>query len=397
MKFKFKNHEDYLAQRNAALAEAEAALTDGDQERYNERVQYVNDMDAAYEEYARQQANIATMRGAVKVPVSMPATADMMNAGDPEREYRIQFMNFVLKGTPIKMSNENAYTVTTDVGAVIPSTIINKIIEKMEAVGAIYAKMTKTFYQGGVVVPTSAVKPVATWTTERGSTDKQKKTTGSVTFAYHKLRCVVAVSLAVATVTLEVFEDTLAKQVVEAMIKKIEDAGFNGTGGTNNQPVGILTATPIDGHVINVTEGNSPAYTDWLAAEGALEDAYDGGTEWYMRKKTYFGKVLGMVDEQGQPIARVSVGIDGKPSYELFGRKVNFTEHVPAFASSVSADTPFAVMFRFEDYILNVNLDVTVRDYIDEDTDDKVKKAVMLVDGKPVDLNSLVIMQVKNS
>ena len=62
MKFKFKNHEDYLSQRNAALAEAEAALTDGDQERYNERVQYVNDMDAAYEEYARQQANIATMR-----------------------------------------------------------------------------------------------------------------------------------------------------------------------------------------------------------------------------------------------------------------------------------------------------------------------------------------------
>ncbi|MBQ9491118.1 MAG: phage major capsid protein [Lachnospiraceae bacterium] len=397
MKFKFKNHEDYLSQRNAALAEAEAALTDSDQEKYNERVQYVNDMDAAYEEYARQQANIATMRGAVKVPVSTPAAADMMNANDPEREYRVQFMNFVLKGTPIKMSNTDAYTVTTDVSAVIPRTIVNKIIEKMEKVGVIYAKMTKTYYQGGVVVPTSAVKPVATWTTERGKTDKQKKTTGSVTFAYHKLRCVVAVSLAVATVTLEVFEDTLVKQVVEAMIKEIENAGFNGTGGANNQPEGILLATPVSGHVVEITEGSSPTYENWLAAEGALEDAYDAGTEWYMRKKTYFGQVLGMKDLQGQPIARVNVGIDGKPSYELFGRKVNFTEHVPAFATSVSADTPFAAMFRFEDYILNVNLDITVRDYIDEDTDDKVKKAVMLVDGKPVDLNSLVVVKVKNS
>lgn len=397
MKFKFKNHEDYLTQRNTALAEAEAALTDGDQEKYDERVQYVNEMDAAYEEYAKQQANIATMRGAVKAPVNMPAAADMMNANDPEREYRLQFMNFVLKGTPIRMSNENQYTVTTDVGAVIPRTVINKIIEKMEKVGIIYAKMTKTFYQGGVVVPTSAVKPVATWTTERGSTDKQKKTTGSVTFAYHKLRCVVAVSLAVATVTLEVFEDTLAKQVVEAMIKKIEDAAFNGTGGTYNQPEGILLATPVSGHVVEVAEGSSPTYANWLAAEGALEDAYDAGTEWYMRKKTYFGQVLGMTDQQGQPIARVSVGIDGKPSYELFGRKVNFTDHVPAFATSVSADTPFAVMFRFEDYICNINLDVTVRDYVDEDTDDKVKKALMLVDGKPVDLNSLVVVKVKNS
>ena len=45
MKFKFKNHEDYLTQRNTALAEAEAALTDGDQEKYDERVQYVNEMD----------------------------------------------------------------------------------------------------------------------------------------------------------------------------------------------------------------------------------------------------------------------------------------------------------------------------------------------------------------
>ena len=395
MKFKFKNHEDYLAQRNVALAEAEAALNEGDQEKYNERVEYVNAMDAAYEEYARQQANIEAMKGAVKAPISMPASIGM--ADDADKEYRVQFMNFVLKGTPIRMSNTDAYTVTTDVGAVIPQTIVNRIIEKMESVGAIYAKMTKTFYQGGVVVPTSSVKPVATWTTERGSSDKQKKTLGSVTFSYHKLRCVVAVSLATSVVTLEIFEDTLAKQVVEAMIKKIEDAAFNGTGATNNQPVGILTETPIAGHVVEITEGNAPTYLDWLSAEAALEDAYDAGTEWYMKKKTFFGQVLGMLDEQGQPIARVNVGIDGKPSYELFGRKVNFTDYVPSFATSVTADTPFAVMFRFADYICNINLDITVKDYEDHDTDDQIKKAVMLVDGKAVDLNSLVVVKVKNS
>ena len=277
MKFKFKNHEDYLAQRNAALAEAETALNEGDQEKYNERVEYVNAMDAAYEEYARQQANIEAMKGAVKTPVSMPASIGMMD--DADKEYRVQFMNFVLKGTPIRMSNTDAYTVTTDVGAVIPQTIVNRIIEKMESVGAIYAKMTKTFYQGGVVVPTSSVKPEATWTTERGTSDKQKKTIGSVSFSYHKLRCVVAVSLATSVVTLEIFEDTLAKQVVEAMIKKIEDAAFNGTGSTYNQPVGILTETPVSGHVVEITEGNAPTYANWLAAEAALEDAYDAGTE----------------------------------------------------------------------------------------------------------------------
>ena len=395
MKFKFKNHEDYLTQRDAALAEAQTALDEGNQEAYEERVQYVEDMDAAYEEYAQNQANIAAMRGAVKAPAS--ATGVMAMADGSGREYRMQFMNYVLHGTPIKMNNGDAYTVTTDVGSVIPSTIINRIVEKLENVGGVYAKITKTFYKGGVVVPTSAMKPVATWTTERGGSDKQKKTTGQVTFAYHKLRCVIAVSLATSVVTLEVFEETFAKNVVEAMIKELENAAFNGTGSTKNQPVGILTETPVSGQVIEITEGESPTYADWLKAEGSIDDAYDAGTEWYMKKKTYFGQVLGMVDDNGQPIARINIGLDGKPSHELFGRKVNFVDYVPAFATSVAKDTPFAVAFNFSDYVYNINLDITVKDYEDHETDDQIKKAVMLVDGKAIDINSLVVVQVKNS
>ena len=53
-------------------------------------------------------------------------------------------------------------------------------------------------------------------------------------------------------------------------------------------------------------------------------------------------------------------------------------------------------MFNFADYILNTNLQVTIKEYEDHDTDDQIKKAIMLVDGKPVDLGSLVVMQVKN-
>ena len=92
---------------------------------------------------------------------------------DDELEYRKQFMNYVLKGTPIRMENADETTVTTDVGSVIPTTIINRIVEKIETTGNILAKVTRTFYKGGVSVPTSSAKPEATWTTERGTTDKQ--------------------------------------------------------------------------------------------------------------------------------------------------------------------------------------------------------------------------------
>lgn len=396
---KFKDHADYMAQRNALLNEAETLLQDGNTEQYDAKVEEINALDSAYEDFAQKQADLAAMRGAVKAPISNGeanrVVASIMEQDD-DLDYRMQFMNHVLKGTPI-MTNNDAITVTGDVGAVIPNTIINKIYEKLEVVGGIYAKLTKTFYKGGVTVPTSAAKPVATWTTERGGSDKQKKTLGSVTFSYHKLRCVVAVSIAVDTVTLDIFENTLAQNIADAMVKAIEAAAFNGAGAASNEPEGILTKTVPDGQTINITEGSDVTYADLCAAEGALPAEYDAGTEWYMKKKTFYNQFMGMVDDNGQPIARMNAGVDGKPDATLFGRKVNFTDYVPAFAASVSGDTPFAVMFNFSDYILNTNLQITVKEYEDHDTDDQIKKAIMLVDGKPVDLNSLVVMQVKNA
>lgn len=395
---KFKDHADYMAQRNALLNEAETLLQDGNTEQYDAKVEEINALDSAYEDFAQKQADLAAMRGAVKAPISNGeanrVVASVMDQDD-DLDYRKSFMNYVLHGTP--MTNGDSITVTSDVGAVIPNTIINKIFEKLENVGGIYAKLTKTFYKGGVSVPTSATKPVATWTSERGTSDKQKKTLGSITFAYHKLRCVIAVSIAVDTVTLEIFENTLAQNVADAMVKAIEAAAFNGAGAASNEPEGILTKTVPDGQTVNITEGSDVTYADLCAAEGALPAEYDAGTEWYMKKKTFYNQFMGMVDDNGQPIARMNAGVDGKPDATLFGRKVNFTDYVPAFAASVSGDTPFAVMFNFSDYILNTNLQITVKEYEDHDTDDQIKKAITLVDGKPVDLNSLVVMQVKNA
>ena len=398
---KFGCKADMVEYRNSMLDEAEKLLGDGDIEGYEAKLKDVEIFDNEYAEYTEKLSNIEALKGAAsaKNVINNDALVAAFEVQDNDIEYRKAFMNFVTKGVkiPTEFKNSDQYTTTADAGAVIPTTIINKIIEKLENVGGVYAKLTKTFYKGGVSVPTSAAKPTATWTSERGGSDKQKKTLGSITFTYHKLRCVVAVSVAVDNVTLDVFENTLAKNIADAMIKAIEDAAFNGTGAENNMPVGILTVNVPDGQTINITEGNDPTYEDVCSAEGALPEEYESGTEWYMKKATYYNKFAAMTDKNGQPIARVNMGIDGKPEASLLGRKVNFVEYVPAFAASVEKDTPFACMFNFADYILNTNLQVTIKEYEDHDTDDVVKKAIMLVDGKPVDVGSLVVMQVKNS
>lgn len=302
-------------------------------------------------------------------------------------EYRKAFMNFVLTGESIpKELRADAITATTDVGSVIPNTVLNRIIEKLEATGMILPLVTRTSIRGGVTVPTSSVKPVASWVAEGAGSDKQKKTTGSITFAYHKLRCAVAVTLEVDTVSLAVFETTIVNNIVEAMTKAIEQAIISGDG--NGKPKGILAETPATGQLVTAA---SLKYQTIVDAEAALPLEYEDGAVWTMTKKTFMG-FIGMVDNDGQPIARVNYGIGGRPERTLLGRQVILCNYVPSFDTAATGDN-VAFLFNYKDYILNTNYQMGIKKYTDNDTEDEIMKSVMLVDGKVVDNNSLVVIQ----
>ena len=399
---KFKNQQDVMNFRDSLLDKAEELLNSGEMEQYKEQMEDVKTFDNEYKEYIEAQANMAALRGTTSMENVISAQGkqdrvDTINAAWKEQDnrgYRMAFMNFVLNGTaiPQEFRNEDAYTVTSDVTAVIPNTILDRIIEKMEVTGTILNKVTRTFYKGGVSVPISAAKPVATWTTERGTTNKQKKEVSSITFTYHKLKCVVSVSLTVETVTLEVFEKTLVNNIAEAMVKALETAIINGTG--TGQPKGILAETPLTGQVYELAADIT--YKDTAKIEGLLPAAYESA-EWYMTKRTYFDQFVGMTDDNRQPICRTSVGMEGKPQYRILGRLVNFVSPETMKDFDNGAGSVVAFMFRMEDYMLNTNMNVTVKHYEDNDTDDKVTKAIMLADGKVVDLNSYVAVKRKAS
>lgn len=213
-------------------------------EEYQAAVDEVNAIDADYAEFAEQQANIQAMRDAVHIPNVLAdngSTAMMggMMQDNSTKEYRMAFMNYVMKGTaiPASLMNVDATTTTSDVYPVISNTILDRIIEKIEATGNILAKVTRTYYKGGNG-SNFKCKAYSDGTTERGTTDKQKKSVGSVTFNYYKLKVQVAVSLMVSNVTLEVFERTIANNIAEAIVKALETATVAGTG--SGQPKGIL-------------------------------------------------------------------------------------------------------------------------------------------------------------
>lgn len=304
-------------------------------------------------------------------------------------EYRQAFMNYALRGEAIPAEYRAAgVTKTGDIGALIPQTVLNKIIEKIESSGMILSLVNRTAIKGGVSIPTSSVKPTAVWVVEGAGSNKQKKSLGaSITFAYHKLRCAVAISLEVDVMSMSAFESALINNVVEAMTIALEESIINGTG--SGQPKGILKEAPEVGQELSITKIE---YQTLIDAEGALPLEYENHAVWCMTKKTFMA-FAGMTDTNGQPIARVNYGITGKPERTLLGRNVVLCNYLDSYSTALEADKVFAFLFNFSDYCLNTNYSMSIKKYEDNETDDLVTKAIMIADGKVIQKNSLVTLK----
>ena len=398
--FNFKDKADYQAQRKALMDKIQGLLANGKTEEANTEMENVREMDNAFSAQATAQANFNALNGAPQTAIPVEgviASANQQNAQEDDiyasMDYRKAFMNHVLKGEAIPASFNNDVTKTSDVGVVIPTTVLERIIEKLDNVGTIYNLVTRTAYKGGLSIPTNNVKPVATWVAEGATSAKQKQPiNGTITFAYHKLRCAVAVTLETDTMAIAAFETMLVNNVSKAMIKAIEESIINGDG--NGKPKGILANEVPEGQAIVIASDEKLSYKTLTDAEGVLPEEYENNSVWCMSKKSFMS-FAGMTDQNGQPIARVNYGINGRPERTLLGRPVVITKDVPSYADTVEADTLFAFIFNFEDYTLNMNLNITIKQYEDNETEDKVTKAVALVDGKVTDINSLVTLTKK--
>ena len=387
--------KEYVNKRNTLLDEINGLIEAGKIEDANAKMKEVEKLDADFENAAVAAANLEALKGKNAIPQN--AVANLMNlqqAGvEPEnvldsKEYRTAFMNFVLNKTPMpaEFKNANANTKTSDVGPAISPFVVQRILEKVEQSGYILPLVTRTSYAAGMVIPTSNVKPVATWVAEGATSNKQKKAlNGTITFNYFKLRCAISMSLETTVVTLDMFERIFVAQVSEAMVKALETSVISGEG--TSSPKGILAET---GTAISIKAATGFNYKTLCQIEAAIPGAYEAGTVYCCTKKTFM-EIQSITDQNGQPIARVNYGIGGTPERTILGRRVVIAdEYMKSLSTSSSSGDCVLFAFRFSDYILNMNMNMVVKQYEDNDTEDKVTKAVLLADGKVVDAGSLV-------
>jgi HK97 family phage major capsid protein len=385
--------------RTAKMAAVDKASDVAELRTLQTEVQAIDDeirsIEAMIAEIKDEPENERTAAVNSEIPgVVKASNTETRKADSNEMEYRKAFQQYVTRGVeiPAELRTDES-TKLTDIPGAIPTVLLDKIVEKLESVGNILPLVTKTSFASGVAIPTSSVKPVATWVLEGGTSDKQKKSTVNISFGSFKLRCEISMSLETSVMALAAFENAFVKNVVDAMTKKIESTIVSNANGTTS-PKGILAETVVSGQNIDVASDAGLTYDTLVKAEAALPLAYESKSVWWMTKKTFMG-FIGMVDDQKQPIARVNYGIGGAPERTLLGRKVILNDYMPSYAATVATDTVVAFIFNPEDYVLNTNYNMGVQRKQDWDTEDVLSKAVMILDGKVVDKNSLVTVTKK--
>lgn len=326
---------------------------------------------------------------------------DQRGESDPADtlEYRNAFMNYVCRGTRIPeklmegiQTRDDGPTTTSDTGAVIPTTILKEIIQKMESYGNVYALVKKLNVQGGVAIPILSIKPEATWIGESNSSkDKKLSANESITFSYFGVECKISQTLLANVTTLDAFQKLFVPLATEAIVKALEIAIFNGNGST--QPLGILNDSRIlEDNVIELSPQDM-TWAGWHKVKGKMKKAYRSGV-FFMNQATFDEKIDGMQDANGQPVGRTNYGINGEETYRFMGKNVETVEDgcLPSYDDAKEGEV-FAVFMLPKDYIINSNMQMRTVKWEDHDNNQVKNKCILICDGKLGDTNGVLLIK----
>lgn len=395
--------EKRLARLNEKIADLEArALASEDVNEVRSINENIKDINADIDETrAELDAIEAEARAAepVKVDETIPQEAEKraMESYKMEEqreqnplesmEYRKQFMAFVQKGTPIE-SRAGVAASTADTGAAIPLTVMNEVINTVRVrYGNLYRKVRKIQVQGGVQFAVGALQATFKWINESTVSPRQKAgNLAKVSFGYHTAEIRIAQTFLSSIVTLEAFEAKLTEVIVEAYLQAMDYGIVSGTG--DGQMLGILN----DPRVTNTVTMTAAQFADWTQWRkrffSQLPLGYRAG-EFIFPLSTVESYLETMHDNNNNPIFRQATGLevnDGdaqNPNGRFFGREISLVEpDIIADFDAASAGDVVGIYWQPQEYAINENFGFTMRRYFDEETNEWVNKALVVVDGK---------------
>ena len=426
-----------MSKRDELTARALASQDANEVRSINEQLSDVND---EITDVNDELAEIAEDEKRAAAPTPVPANAQPVNGEiraafavqtDPTKtktntdvnpyeteEYRHAFMAYVQRGAaiPQKLIHDVvAYReslpldmragvpiTTADTGAAIPLTIMRDVINTVrKRYGNLYSKVRKMSIPGGVEFPIGALQANFKWINESTVSPRQKLAPlGKVQFSYHTGEIRIAQSFLSQLLTIEAFESKIVEVIAIAYMKAMDDGIVNGTG--NGQMLGILNDARVTGtsQAITLTAAEISNWTAWRKKFFAkLPLGYRDG-EFIFANSTVDAYLETMADANNNPIFRQATGLevnDGdamNPNGRFFGRNISLVEPdiLPDYDTASSNDV-IGIYWQPEEYAVNENFGFTMRRYFDEETNEWVDKALVVVDGKVLNPNGIWLIK----
>lgn len=358
---------------------------------------------AIEDEEQRAAAQQTEQRGSVPAGATLVnplqgASYNMGKRDDEDKyaslEYRKAFKEYVQRGTAIPAQYEQRQSAANaeSLGAIIPTTVLNELTNEIRKVyGNLYSKVRKLNVRGGVKIPVGKLQATFKWISEKTVSPRQNGgTTETVEFSYNIGEIRVAQTLLSSIVSLDLFEREVVKIMLEAFLQAMDIGIVKGTG--DGQLLGILNDARVPvGNVVTFTAAEINDWTKWRKKFFAkLPLGYRSGN-FIFPLSTVESYLETMADSNNNPVFRQATGLEmgdgdaAAPYGRFFGRTIDVVEPdvIGDFDDASNGDV-VGIFWQPEAYAINSNMEFGMKRYFDEETNEWVNKALVIIDGKLV-------------
>lgn len=205
--------------------------------------------------------------------------------GIDSAEYRTGFLK-KLRGLDLSDVEQRALTTaTSSVGAAVPTSTANKIIEKVKTYAPLLDKIDLMHVPGTIKIPAEGTTIEAQIHAQNAEITGDDEKLTEITLSGFEITKLVTISKSVEKMSMDAFEAWLVRKIARAVADKITKLILFGTG--SNQAQGINAIKWDDTNSVTVAKTASLTEALVLKAIGLLNAGYDAGAEWIMSKSTF--------------------------------------------------------------------------------------------------------------
>ncbi len=324
-----ENQEQMQKILNMAKSE-KRALSEKEIEKFNELKKLINEIDATIK--AEEDSRKMDIEEKKKQITEETSPEENKETQKEERS----FIDYIANGKDRATSSGMPYGSN---GAIVPTTIAKKIIEKVKELSPIYEKVEKFHTNGTLEIPvydtdSSADSPTGDLNVAYQGDEFTSLVAGQGKFTSVELKGYSHGALSVISRKLLNNTDInvtnfLTNKIAQAFAEFWEKELLVGTGASNNHMTGAISTTNLvaTGNT-TYTAANAAKIDNLINLQLAVPQQYQKNAMWIMHK-TVFTELRKLKDGNGNYYMVYGKGLTGGFDWELLGKPVYISENMP--------------------------------------------------------------------